>query len=1292
MSSSLQIEKLNGENYPSWSIQMRSLLITMDYWTAVENLCPVTASKEEKESWNALDMKALATITLSVKPSELIHIKSCKTAREAWHKLVGIYVTKSPARKVTLFKRLVRFKIQEGSSFSQQINDFSNLVESLKEIDINIPEDFISIVLLCSLPDDYESFIVAMESRDKLPAIEHLKVKVLEENQRRGDKQQGGEEHVFAVKSKQSGTFKIKREDQRENDERRRKNIKCYACGKRGHIKSQCYHNNNKKVMVMSASEGNFIHSENLWIVDSGASSHMSGNKSLFSSLKEYTQKITLASGDCVYAEGIGDVNMKSDFTDITLSNVLFVPSLSANFISVYKVIEHENEVIFSKDNVTAKTKEGEMIFKATSSDGLFVAEFRKNEQLMLAQQTSDCFLWHKRYGHLNERDVLKLSNKEMVRGMCIKSPENFSCVICSLCKISVKPFEHINGYYTKKPLELVHSDICGPMRVSSEGGSRYFISFIDDFSRFITVYFLKRKSDALKVFKEFKHNAETQTGCVLKTLRTDNGTEYLSNEFKNFLISAGISHQTTVCYTPQQNGIAERANRTLVEMTRCMLLESGLPQSLWSEALHTATYLRNRCPTKVLDEKTPYEQWFGRKPSVAHLRIFGCDVVSLNKKPGKSKLLPKGERLTFVGYSLQSKAYRLYNRQQKTIVIARDVIFFESSFSTTKEDREENEDKLDGDNWFAVDINALEADKTHLRDDLHKHCESSTEDSETEVPPGVKRKRGRPKIIRTGERGRPRKLRVVEPAINAMIKGLTEQDPKSVAEAMNSKSAKYWEEAMKEEIENLRRNKTWDLVGKPNDKNIVGCKWVFVTKKKLNGELERHKARLVAQGFSQKQYVDYNETFSPVVRHSAIRMLFAVAAQKQYLVHHIDIVSAYLNGVLEDEVFMRQPENFVDERYPDKVCKLKKSIYGLKQAGRDWNRKLNEVLINIGFKRCKTDNCLYVKRLDEEFIYIAVYVDDILLSCFSEHVLKSIVNDLNKHVDAVDRGPAKYYLGMEIERDGLRGNITIHQEKYVRDLLEKWKMTECKPAKTPIASGSILQKCSKVGCKGDDSFNYQSLIGSLNYLSVISRPDITYAVSMLSQFNSHPEKEHFTAAKHVLRYLKYKPKGMLTYTSSTNGLVSYTDADWGSDMNDRKSYSGFVLFLAGGAIAWESRKQSSVSLSSMEAEYVAMCQGTKEVVYQRSLLQEIGLAEFVKGPTILNCDNQSAQFLVKNPVAHKRSKHIDIRYHYIREKFETNEISIQYVPTANNVADLLTKCLCKEKHEKFCNVLFKIC
>lgn len=206
MSSSLQIEKLNGENYPSWSIQMRSLLITMDYWTAVENLCPVTASKEEKESWNALDMKALATITLSVKPSELIHIKSCKTAREAWHKLVGIYVTKSPARKVTLFKRLVRFKIQEGSSFSQQINDFSNLVESLKEIDINIPEDFISIVLLCSLPDDYESFIVAMESRDKLPAIEHLKVKVLEENQRRGDKQQGGEEHVFAVKSKQSGT------------------------------------------------------------------------------------------------------------------------------------------------------------------------------------------------------------------------------------------------------------------------------------------------------------------------------------------------------------------------------------------------------------------------------------------------------------------------------------------------------------------------------------------------------------------------------------------------------------------------------------------------------------------------------------------------------------------------------------------------------------------------------------------------------------------------------------------------------------------------------------------------------------------------------------------------------------------------------------------------------------------------------------------------------------------------------------------------------------------------------
>ncbi|XP_073816655.1 ecdysteroid phosphate phosphatase isoform X1 [Musca autumnalis] len=1295
MSGSLQVEKLNGDNYSSWAVHMKSLLITMDYWSVVEEMCPVAGTSEEKASWKALDMKALATITLSIKPSELIHIKKCKSAKDAWNTLSNIYVGKNPARKVTLFKRLVRFRIQDGISFAQQLNEFCNLVDSLREIDIKIPEDFVSIVLLCSLPEEYESFRIAMESRDVLPPIDTLKVKILEESHRREEKPHMDEEHVFAANYKNKAYHKNRKgNNTKESDENRRNNIKCYACGKRGHIRSQCKKYNNNAA-VMSAGDFNFCSAENMWIVDSGASSHMSGDKTLFSSLKEHKQKITLASGDCMYAEGIGDVHVKSEFTDITLTNVLFVPKLSANFISVYKMIEHGNKVNFSKEKVIATTTLGGILFKAVANAGMFLVELVRMERLMMAKKNDDSVLWHKRYGHLNANDMQKLLNGGLVRGMFFeaKDIENLSCTTCSMCKITSQPFTSYGNSFSKHPLELVHTDICGPMRVRSEGGSRYFISFIDDFSRFITVYFLKRKSDALQVFKRYKSNVEKQTGYVLKTLRSDNGTEYLNNDFQMFLKSEGINHQTTVVYTPQQNGIAERANRTLMEMARCLLLDSGLPQSIWSEALNTSVYIRNRCPTKVLQNKTPYECWYGRKPSVAHLRTFGCDVVALNKRKGKSKLLPKGEQLTFVGYAHQTKGYRLYNRNLKTITIARDVKFFENSFSNFGiGDDGESESN---DDWFVVDIGADKEQNKNvntadpvIEDDMETSVDES-DDGES----GQKRKRGRPKVNRTGRRGRPRKLRVVEAASNALLNYayFDEEDPKSIAEAMQSKNAERWKEAMHAEYDCLQKKKTWKLVEKPTNRNIVGCKWVFVTKRNQNGEVEKYKARLVAQGFSQKPQIDYTETYSPVIRMSAVRMLFAVAAQKGYLLNHIDIVSAYLNGELEEEVFMRQPQMFVDTNYPDRVCKLNKSLYGLKQAGRDWNKKLNDVLVNIGFERCKSDNCLYVKNKDQDLVLVAVYVDDLLLCCSSEEIMKGVVRELNKYVDAVDRGPAKYYLGIQIERDGLRGKISIHQEKYVNELLEKWQMTECKPTSTPSMNGMVLEKCSKENCCGYDVNKYQSLIGALNYLSVYSRPDITHIVSKLAQFNSHPEKEHFIAAKHVLRYLKGKPKGTLTYDKNNNGLVLYTDADWGSDVSDRKSYSGFVIFMSGGPVAWESQNQSFVSLSSMEAEYVAMCQGTKEIVYQRSLLREIGLEEYVRVATVLNCDNQSAQFLVQNPVAHKRSKHIDIRYHYIREKFDNKEITIQYVASEENVADLFTKCLSKVKHNKFCNMLFEI-
>lgn len=1323
--TAMQIDKLDGENFTSWSVQMKSLLITLDYWHVIENVKAENLSAAEKVAWDRTDAKALATITLCVKPPELIHLKGCNTAKAAWEKLNLTYNGKGPARKVNLFKQLVKFQFKCGQKFTGQINEFCSIVDALNEIDVQIPDDLISILLLCSLPDEMENFVVAIESRDELPSINQLKAKILEDEHRRGDRGESSEQ-VFAVKNndQRNITQENERRASRSSGKRGKKDLKCYGCGMRGHIKAHCKNKNSGQANAVVLSACNQLKRNNCnWILDSGASSHMCCEKNLFSSLNQRTQKVYMASGDNINAEGIGHVTLRSNNNiNITLRNVLYVPQLSSNFLSVSKIIENGNSVRFADNKAFVNTKESKLIFVANLQDGIYSTKMMPDDEMVLSARQEDAsIMWHRRFGHLNMGDLCKMTQKEMVRGMRLGITNDFSCVTCALCKICTKPFNEDNALFTSSVLDLIHTDICGPFRIPSQSGSVYFITFTDDFSRYMTTYFLKKKSDAPKVLKEFVASSEKQTGKKVKCIRSDNGREYVNCELNEFFKSKGIIHQRSVSYTPQQNGVAERANRTLVEMARCMLEESKLPQYLWSEAINTATYIRNRSPTKVLKDKTPHECWFGYKPSVKHMRAFGCDAIALIKQPGRSKLQPKGKILSFVGYANHIKGYRLYDKDHKTIIISRDVIFFEEKSTQYESDNKissldtmstiffDADNQKDRKTENASDIftknniervaqdsvsdvvqdaasnsvevgteNALAEDVIESEQRLLVEQEPFVEDDNTESS-GGRRINLRPRKVAAANTGR-------ETANKLMT---TVPDPVTVKEALQSDNALQWKKAMQEEYDSLVKNNTWDLVSKPKQKNIIGCKWVFTTKRNTDGEIEKYKARLVAQGCFQKHNMDYFETYAPVVRHPTIRLILALAVQNKLLVNHIDIAAAYLNAHLDEEVYMRQPDNFVDPNQPEKVCKIKKSLYGLKQAGRDWNKKINKVLSNIGFTRCKTDSCVYILRNRDEINIIGLYVDDLIIACASAATMHRVVENLNRNVEAIDRGPIKYYLGMQIERDGLRGNIKVHQKRYVEDLLLHWGMENCKPAFTPLACGTSLEKCTKHDCVATKIKDYQSLMGALNYLATISRPDISHAVSKLSQFNSHPHQEHFIAAKHILRYLRNDLEVCLTYKSN-NELFCYTDADWGSDETDRKSYSGYIVYFGDGPVAWESKKQNVIALSTMEAEYIAMCQGAKEVVFQRSLLAEMGFLQQSKDGTTLYCDNQGASFFAKNDVTHKRSKHIDIKYHYLKDKCLQNEVSISYVSSNNNVADILTKCLNKSKHIDMLKKLFK--
>jgi len=841
-------------------------------------------------------------------------------------------------------------------------------------------------------------------------------------------------------------------------------------------------------------------------------------------------------------------------------------------------------------------------------------------------------------------------------------------------CKCCVQPFRQSESR-AKQILDLIHTDICGPFSTVSYGGARYFLTFIDDMSRYSFVYTIKSKEEVFERFKEFKAMVETQTSLKIKAIRSDNGTEFVNRTFDKFLKECGITRQLSVPYTPQQNGVAERFNRTIEEMARCMLQEAEVNEPLWAEAVKTAVYIRNRCPSKSLNDTTPFEIWYKKKPCVKHLRSFGSVAICLEKKR-KSKFNPKAKEYLMVGYSETSKAYRLFDPETRKIVLSRDVHFIERNYMklnipkidlTTIEDDKETVIKY-GENDIADVKNEETDENVESEDEEFESFENPNEEEEHIIDNKDKR------VLRSGRTYNSLNLLQAE---NIMI-------PSTVREALSSDNKDNWLDAMKEEYNSLVANETFDLVDRPKGEKVLKCKWVFSTKQNKEGQVERFKARLVAKGFDQKYGINYAETFSPVVRYETIRLIFALAAEYKLHLHQMDVKTAYLNSGLQHDVYMAQPENFVDPEYPEKVLKLRKALYGLKQSGREWNNKLNDTLNSMGFYACQSEPCVYIKQ-GKNINIIAVYVDDLLIASSDLIELKVIKKQISESFQVIDKGQAKYFVSLEVERDGDTGTIYLCQKSQIQKLLKQYGMSHTKPISTPLEVNHQV-RCDKEDCKRFNQTTYQSLIGSLMFIAIGSRPDILHSVNKLSQMNTDPHVEHFTAAKRILRYLNNTIGWKLKYEHTGKKLYGYADADWGGDSLNRKSYTGYGFVFAGAVFSWECKKQHTVALSSTEAEYMALSSAAKEAIYLKMLLKEmnIGICETVE----IFDDNLGAIELVKNPIYHSRSKHIDIKYHHIRDTYRNKIINLEYCSSTEMLADILTKNLSKIPHHKLCNLL----
>ncbi|WKA00618.1 hypothetical protein VitviT2T_018956 [Vitis vinifera] len=1280
------------------------------------------------ERWEKSNRLSVMYIKTKISAGIRGSIEQHENVRELLKAIDEQFVTSDKALASTLIMKFTSLKLTGIRGVREHIMEMRDIVAQLKKLEVEMSESFLVHFILNTLPLQYGPFKISYNTHKDKWSINELMTMCVQEEGRLLMEQ--GESAMLVTqrkgkKGKSQASQKGKQQIPPKSDIK--KDEKCFFCKKKGHVKKKCLKFQNwleKKGNPTSfvCYESNMVNvNTNTWWIDSGSTIHISNSLQGMQNLrKPVTSEQFILSGNKMgsHVEAIGTcyLTLYGGFV-LELQRTFYVPSFSRNLISVSRLVPFGYSFHFSETSFSLIYK-SECVRNGILSDGLYCI-FLQNDiahnSLHVQTGIKRCVvkedsstLWHRRLGHISIDRIKRLVNDGVLSTLDFTDFE--TCVDCIKGKQTNKSKRGATRSSTI--LEIIHTDICS-LDMDSHG-QKYFISFIDDFSRYMYLYILHNKNEALDAFKVFKAEVEKQYGKQIKIVRSDRGGEYYGRyledgqspgPFAKFLQEHGIVAQYTMPGSPDQNGVAERRNRTLLDMVRSMLSSSKLPKFLWIEALKTAVYILNRVPTKVVP-KTPFELLKGWKPSLRHMRVWGCSSEVRIYNPQEKKLDPRTISGYFIGYAEKSKGYRFYCPSHSTrIVESRNAKFLEY-------------DLVSGSDQFrniVSDIDHTESQPSTSSDRLFiihntPQVQSGVERTITEVQPVVEVPQAVDNIPvdqvdqefpdTSGQQVEPhtsledigatlrRSTRTKRSAIpNDYVVYLqecdynigAENDSESFSQAMSCKESELWYNAMKDEMSSMKCNDVWDLVELPNGVKTIGCKWVFKTKKDSLGNIERYKARLVAKGFTQKEGIDYTETFSPVSKKDSLRIILALVAHFDLELQQMDVKTAFLNGELEEEVYMKQPEGFPSSDGEQLVCKLKKSIYGLKQASRQWYLKFHNIISSFGFVENVMDQCIYLKVSGSKVCFLVLYVDDILLATNDKGLLHEVKQFLSKNFDMKDMGEASYVIGIKIHRDRFKGILGLSQETYINKVLERFRMKNCSPSVSPIVKGDRfnLDQCPKNDLEREQMKNipYASAVGSLMYAQVCTRPNIAFAVGMLGRYQSNPGIDHWKAAKKVMRYLQGTKDYKLMYRRTSNlEVVGYSDSDFAGCVDSRKSTSGYIFILAGGAISWRSVKQTMTATSTMEAEFISCFEATSHGVWLKSFISGLRVMDSISRPLSIYCDNSAAVFMAKNNKSGSRSKHIDIKYLAIRERVKEKKVVIEHISTELMIADPLTK------------------
>ncbi|KAK1669957.1 hypothetical protein QYE76_058116 [Lolium multiflorum] len=1211
---------------------------------------------------------------------------------ELMNELKAIFETHAAVECYEASKHFFSCMMEEGSSVSEHMLAMTGHAKKLSDLGIVIPNRLGINRVLQSLPPSYKNFVMNynMQNMNKeLPELfgmlkaAEIEIKkehqVLMVNKTTSFKKQGKSKGKFKKGGKKAATPPMKPKNGPKPD------AECYYCKEKGHWKRNCskYLADLKSGLVKKKKEGiSDIHvidvyltgsRSSTWVFDTGSVAHICNSKQELKNKRrllkdEVTMRVGNGSKVDVIAVGTLPLHLPSGLV-LSLNNCYFVPALSMNIISGsclmqdgYSFKYENNGCSIFMNNIfygQAPQKNGLFLLDLDSSD----THIHNIDAKRIKLNDNSTYMWHCRLGHIGVKRMKKLHTDGLLESLDFESLDR--CEACLMGKMTKTPFSGMMERATDL-LEIIHTDVCGPMSVASRGGYRYVLTFTDDLSRYGYIYFMKHKSETFEKFKEFQSEVENQRNKKIKFLRSDRGGEYLSYEFGMHLKKCGILSQLTPPGTPQRNGVSERRNRTLLDMVRSMMSLTDLPLSFWSYALETAAFTLNRAPSKSV-ETTPYELWFNKKPKLSFLKVWGCEAYVKKLQP--DKLEPKAEKCVFIGYPKETIGYTFYHRSEGKIFVAKNGTFLEKEFLTKevtgrKVELDEIDESILVDQSSAVP-EVVPVPPTPATEEANDN-DHETSNEETTEPRRSTRERATPDWY--------------DPCLNVMIVDNNDEDPATYEEAMMSPDSNKWQEAMKSEMGSMYDNKVWTLVDLPDSRKAVENKWIFKRKTDADGNITVYKARLVAKGFRQIQGVDYDETFSPVAKLKSVRILLAIAAFFDYEIWQMDVKTAFLNGDIEEELYMVQPKGFVDPKNADKVCKLQRSIYGLKQASRSWNRRFDKVIKDFGFIQCHGEACIYKKvsgssvSIGSSVAFLILYVDDILLIGNDIELLSSVKGYLNNSFSMKDLGEASYILGIKIYRDRSRRLIGLSQSTYLDKILKKFRMDESKKGFLPMLPGKVLSKT-----QGPATAEERERMSNIPYASAVG--------SIIYQ--SDPGMEHWTAVKNILKYLKRTKDMFLCYGGDQELVVNgYTDASWNTDPDDSKSQSGYVFILNGAAVSWASSKQCTVAKSSTESEYIAASEASSEAVWMKRFIVELGVVPSALDPLIIYCDNMGAIANAQEPRSHKRLKHIKLRYHSIREYIEDGEVKICKVHTDLNVADPLTKALPRAKHDQHQNAM----